>query len=95
MDIHNGSKPYSFWKHEWDKHGTCAIGAKTVHNEFDYFQTGLKLLDTYNMIDVLAKANILSGKKYMVQDIFTGIQKVLNKKGQIMCTVDQVSPKII
>lgn len=94
-DIHNGSKPYSFWKHEWDKHGTCAIGIESLNNEFNYFKTALKLLDNYNMIDVLAKANILPGKKYMVQDIFAGIQKILNKSSQIMCTVNQVSSKII
>lgn len=95
LDIHKGSKPYSFWKHEWDKHGTCAVTAKPLNNEFNYFQAGLKLFQKYNMMDVLAKANILPGNKYMVQDMFVRIQKVLNKRGQIMCVVDKVSSKTI
>ncbi|XP_011704178.1 PREDICTED: ribonuclease Oy [Wasmannia auropunctata] len=85
IDIHKGSKPYSFWRHEWNKHGTCAIEINALNTEFKYFQEGLKLIDKYNMIDVLSKANILPGNKYMVQDIFMGIQKVLNKRAQIMC----------
>ncbi|KAG5332426.1 RNOY Ribonuclease, partial [Acromyrmex heyeri] len=89
IDIQKGSKPYSFWKHEWDKHGTCAISVRDLNNELKYFQTGLKLLNKYNMIDVLAKSNILPGNKYMVQNYLTGIQKILNKRGQVMCVVDQ------
>ncbi|XP_018366988.1 PREDICTED: ribonuclease Oy [Trachymyrmex cornetzi] len=89
IDIHNESKPYSFWKHEWDKHGTCAISVRDLNNELKYFQTGLKLLDKYNMIDVLAKANILPGNKYTVQNYLTGIQRILNKRGQVMCVVDK------
>ncbi|TGZ56596.1 ribonuclease Oy-like [Temnothorax longispinosus] len=88
LDIHKGSKPYSFWKHEWDKHGTCAVTVKALNNEFNYFEAGLKLFDKYNMMDVLAKANILPGNKYMVQDMLKGIQKILNTRGQIMCVTD-------
>lgn len=90
LDIHKESKPNSFWKHEWDKHGTCAITVKALNNEFNYFEAGLKLLEKYNMIDVLAKANILPGKRYMVQNILMRLQKVLKKRGQIMCVTDQV-----
>ncbi|XP_011878505.1 PREDICTED: ribonuclease Oy [Vollenhovia emeryi] len=89
LDIHKGSKPYSFWKHEWDKHGTCAVAMKPLDNEFNYFQTGLKLLKEYNMMDVLAKANILPGNRYKVEDMLTKIEKILTKKGQIMCIIDK------
>ncbi|XP_070149814.1 ribonuclease Oy-like [Polyergus mexicanus] len=85
IDIQDGSDPYSFWKHEWYKHGTCAVAIKELNNEYDYFQEGLKLLNTYNMIDILAKANILPGQKYMVENMLIGIQEILNKRGQIMC----------
>ncbi|KYN06507.1 PREDICTED: ribonuclease Oy [Cyphomyrmex costatus] len=89
LDIQKGSKPYSFWKHEWDKHGTCAISVQELNSEFKYFQTALKLLDNYNMINILAKANILPGNRYTVQNYLTGIKKVLNKRGQVMCVVNQ------
>ncbi|KAL0102030.1 hypothetical protein PUN28_018523 [Cardiocondyla obscurior] len=52
---------------------------------------GLKLLDKYNMMDVLAKANISPGNKYMPQDILNGIQKVLNIRAQIMCVTDKTT----
>lgn len=94
IDIHKGMNPYSFWKHEWEKHGTCAIKIKALNNEFNYFQEGLKLLDTYNMIDVLAKANIVPGNKYMVQQMLMGLQRVLGKRGQITCIVDKVNLKV-
>ncbi|XP_029159421.1 ribonuclease Oy isoform X2 [Nylanderia fulva] len=75
IDIQNGSEPYTFWKHEWNKHGTCAVVIKALNNEYKYFQEGLKLHDTYNMINVLAKANVLPGQKYMIETMLTGIQK--------------------
>lgn len=95
FDIHKGSKPYSFWKHEWDKHGTCAVTVKALNNEFNYFQGALKLFEKYNMTGVLTKASILPGNKYMVQDMITRIQNILNKTVQITCVADEVSSKII
>jgi len=95
IDIQNGSKPYIFWKHEWDKHGTCAVTIKALDSEYNYFLTGLKLLDTYNMIDILAKANILPGQSHMVQNILEGIEKALGKRGQVMCAKNKVNAKII
>ncbi|XP_032666043.1 ribonuclease Oy isoform X2 [Odontomachus brunneus] len=89
IDVWNGSKPYSFWKHEWYKHGTCAVTIKDMDSEFKYFQTGLKLLNTYNMINVLAKENILPGLKYMVDDFFHAIQKILGKRVEVICTKDK------
>lgn len=94
IDIQNGSRPYTFWKHEWDKHGTCALTVKALDNEYNYFLAGLNLLDEYNMIDVLAKASILPGQSYMVLDILAGIQKVLRKRGQVMCARNEVSARI-
>ncbi|XP_019882311.2 ribonuclease Oy [Camponotus floridanus] len=85
MDIHNGSNPYSFWKHEWEKHGTCAIKIKALGNEYKYFEKGLTFLNSYNMIDILPKANIFPGQKYMVENMLIGIQQVLNKRCQIIC----------
>ncbi|XP_012222273.1 ribonuclease Oy isoform X2 [Linepithema humile] len=85
IDIQNGSKPYTFWKHEWDKHGTCAVVIEALNSELNYFEKGLKLLDTYNMIVVLAKANILPGETYTIDVMLTAIEEVLGKRGQITC----------
>lgn len=93
IDIYNGTDHYSLWRHEWTKHGTCAVTVKALNNEFNYFRAGLELLDKYNMIDVLAKANILPGNKYMVQDMLKGSQQILGKRVQITCTLNEVSFK--
>jgi len=95
IDIQNGSKPYTFWKHEWEKHGTCAVTIKALNSELKYFGEGLKLLNAYNMIDVLAKANILPGKQCTVGEMLTAVEKVLGKRCQITCATDEVNLKII
>ena len=30
----------NFWKHEWNKHGTCAMVLEPMNNEFKYFSKG-------------------------------------------------------
>lgn len=95
IDVHKEAPPYSFWKHEWIKHGTCGVTIEALNSEVKYFQTGLSFLGTYNMMDVLAKANIMPGQKYMVGDMLKAIKKELNKTGQVTCTKDQVNTKKI
>ena len=32
----------NFWKHEWNKHGTCAMVLEPMDNELKYFSKGTK-----------------------------------------------------
>lgn len=32
-----------WWKHEWDKHGTCALGSPLINSQLQYFATSLWL----------------------------------------------------
>ena len=41
----------NFWKHEWEKHGTCAI--RTFKNQFSYFSETLKLRHSFPADDLL------------------------------------------
>lgn len=91
MDIQNLTDHYQFWRHEWDKHGTCAASLEIMDTEFKYFQQGLELLDTYDMKHVLAKANIMPGQSYLVEDIINAIEKVLGYKGKVSCVKNDVS----
>lgn len=88
IDVENGTAHYSFWEHEWDKHGTCAMVIKDINNELKYFRKGLDLLDIYDMKYVLAKANILPNNSYRVPEILDGIEKVIGKTGQVECIVN-------
>lgn len=91
IDVENGTKPYSFWKHEWEKHGTCAAILNDVNTEIKYFTKGLELLNQYDMKHVLAKANIIPGQGYLVQTILDGVAKVLGKRCQVECVINPVS----
>ncbi|KAK0175071.1 hypothetical protein PV327_008855 [Microctonus hyperodae] len=88
LDVENGTAHYSFWKHEWYKHGTCAMVIPSINNELKYFTKGIELLDTYDMKYVLAKANILPNNHYKVQEILDGVEKILGKRGQVECIVN-------
>ena len=39
----NVNKNEDFWKHEWEKHGSCVF---TEINEFEYFKKTLDLFNT-------------------------------------------------
>ena len=51
-----------FWKHEWDKHGTCALGQfQTEHN---FFATAILLHYKYNFLEALQKHGIQANNSY-------------------------------
>ena len=43
------NKNENFWKHEWEKHGSCMF---TELNELEYFEKTLELFDTALQIDL-------------------------------------------
>jgi len=43
------NKNENFWKHEWEKHGSCMF---TELDEFEYFEKTLELFDTALQIDL-------------------------------------------
>ncbi|XP_043802312.1 ribonuclease Oy isoform X1 [Apis laboriosa] len=85
IDIEKGRTSYSFWQHEWDKHGTCAVVLKELNTENKYFAKGLELLSTYNMKNVLTKANIIPGQTYNKTEILNAIEQQLNTRGILIC----------
>ncbi|XP_001599358.2 ribonuclease Oy [Nasonia vitripennis] len=85
IDVHKGAKPHEFWRHEWEKHGTCSVDLEVVNTEKKYFQKGLDLLDQYDMKHVLGKANIVPNGKYHLQDYLDGVRKILGKNAQVEC----------
>lgn len=39
-NVHQNSDRYGFWKHEWEKHGTCAAVLHPLDNEYKFFKQG-------------------------------------------------------
>uniref|UniRef100_A0ABD2X8D2 Uncharacterized protein n=1 Tax=Trichogramma kaykai TaxID=54128 RepID=A0ABD2X8D2_9HYME len=85
IDVHKGGKPHEFWKHEWEKHGTCAIDIEEVSNEKKYFQKGLDLIEKYDMKGVLAQAGLALNRSYDLQDYLAAVKKVLGTNAYVEC----------
>ena len=61
---------FHFWKHEWEKHGTCWF----TNTPLEYFQTGLNYYMRYNVSELMIKHNIKPGVFYdfeMIKRIFS------------------------
>lgn len=89
IDIEYGRESFGLWKHEWQKHGTCAAQLPALSTEQKYFAEGLALLSQYDMKNVLASSNILPGSKHLANDLFNAVQNVLGKHPVIVCRKDK------
>lgn len=95
IDVHKGAKPHEFWRHEWEKHGTCSVDIDSMSNEVKYFKKGLDLLDQYDMKHVLGKANIVPYQKYKLQDYLDGVRKILGVDAYVECVKNSVKYRFI
>uniref|UniRef100_A0A1I7VSL4 Ribonuclease T(2) n=1 Tax=Loa loa TaxID=7209 RepID=A0A1I7VSL4_LOALO len=53
----------SLWKHEWEKHGTCAGTVEEVDDELKYFNRSLALYEQFNIFGTLEKQGIIPSEK--------------------------------
>lgn len=77
----------SFWKHEWDKHGTCAVSL--VKNESGYFNVSLALRDHFDFGPILKGSNIVPDDTllYDLNKIKYAIKSVLGVEPLVTCYV--------
>lgn len=80
LNVRNGTGEYDFWKHEWLKHGTCAVQLKPMDSEIKYFNQGLKWQEEYHMQKILADAGITPGGQYKPKNIVDAVGKYLGAK---------------
>jgi len=76
-NVHKGNE-FEFWKHEWDKHGTCAMQLPETHNEYLYFKKALELHYKYDVTKMLAEAGIVSGKAYAPDEVIGALSVALS-----------------
>jgi len=84
-DVHKNSPEGSFWKHEWLKHGTCAIQLEPLNTELKYFKQGLLFNQQYDITSILSGAGINPGSSYTGDDIMNAVQKTIKKWPAISC----------
>jgi ribonuclease I len=92
-NIENGTAEDSLWKHEWQKHGTCAAQLEPLDSELNYFSKGIEFFDLHDMSGILAQSGIVptSSKTYNVQEISDAVKSVIDKNVGVECWIDPVS----
>lgn len=78
------------WKHEWIKHGTCAISSPSLNSEIKYFKKGLEWSNKYQLSDILSKEGIIPNGSYSVTRFWNTLTNQLGKKPRIDCHKDKV-----
>jgi ribonuclease T2 len=89
VNIQKGTDFDSLWRHEWDKHGTCAAQLIQLNNEDKYFGQGLNWLQQYQMSNVLEKSNITPDKSISVREVHSAIYKEIKAIPVIHCIDDK------
>ena len=87
-NIYAETTPQSFWKHEYEKHGTCAASVKGFETEHDFFQKALELRTKYDVMKVLNENKIIpsSDSSYQFSDIENALQTGFNVKVCFECS---------
>ena len=76
-----------FWKHEWEKHGTCA--SPVIKNQHTYFAEGLRLHRELDIMGALAKHNITPTADpagYKSADLVDALKQELGAAPVLKCT---------
>ncbi|CAH0555667.1 unnamed protein product [Brassicogethes aeneus] len=96
VNIEANTNANSFWKHEWDKHGTCASQIPQLNSIVNYFSQGLELNLNYDIPSILSQGGIVPKETgYNVHDINKAIMSTLNKRPVIECEVDRRTKEVL
>ncbi|KAF7253380.1 Ribonuclease T2 [Varanus komodoensis] len=75
-----------FWKHEWEKHGTCAATLEALNSQKKYFSKTLELYKKLNLNNYLLKVGIKPGSTYyQMEDIRKALLSVYSVIPKIQC----------
>lgn len=79
----------AFWKHEWEKHGTCSTNLDYLNSEHKYFAVTLLLNIKYDLFRALAKSGITpsSEKTYKVKDIESALYEYFGVYPVVECLI--------
>lgn len=92
INIEKGTPLDGLWKHEWEKHGTCAAtNIKELNTQLKYFSEGLALLDKYSIDKLLESTYIKPGIDiaYKLEEIHTALNHSIGNNFAIVCERDK------
>lgn len=84
--VENHQNNNSFWRHEWEKHGTCAAVLPSLSNEFKFFEQGLTWSKEFNVKNIFEKRGILPrAQPYNSHDLWNTIKDITGRNPRISC----------
>lgn len=92
INIEKGTPLDGLWKHEWEKHGTCAAQKiEKMNTEKKYFSEGLEMFDNYSITKLLQETYIKPSidETYKLDEIHTAINRSLGNNFAIICEKDR------
>lgn len=77
----------SLWKHEWQKHGTCAAQLSALNSERKYFGKGLEWVLKYDLVATFTQHSIYMGDltSYSLDQIFSVLKDTFGVNTAIDC----------
>ncbi|XP_044582338.1 proteoglycan 4-like [Cotesia glomerata] len=70
----------AFWRHEWEKHGTCVARSPQIKSVKDYFEKGLELFDQVDVQAKLNAANFRTRSEMTNKDMHHEISRILGHR---------------
>ncbi|KAH0554619.1 hypothetical protein KQX54_011924 [Cotesia glomerata] len=70
----------ALWRHEWEKHGTCAARSPQIKSVKQYFKKGLELFNQANVQAKLTAANFRPKKELTNKDMHDEISRILGHR---------------
>jgi len=90
-NVHANSPKDGFWKHEWEKHGTCAMQLPQMDSELKFFEEGVALNGRFPLQKYLSDADITPGYLYDYEGISSAVEKGLGGiKPAVKCDYDHM-----
>jgi ribonuclease T2 len=92
INIEKNTPLDGLWKHEWEKHGTCAAQhIPQLNTELTYFKQGLDFLDRFSITKLLMSSDIKPGidATYKLEDIHAALKTSLDTSFAIICEKDR------
>ncbi|KAG0422532.1 hypothetical protein HPB47_001654 [Ixodes persulcatus] len=78
---------FAFWRHQWQKHGSCAADVPKLNGIFNFFNSTLAIYHKYNIFDFLANSYIRPSavRTFSAAEIRNALSDDIRQKVNIVC----------